>query len=182
MSFNKKLDYQEKKYLLNPTGFSNSNVGGDKNLPFVVSFFENNLGSNVIKTRSYKDSLGKLKIPFYLDYDISDEQVLFLKENTDLNYLILSKISFLEDFQNGGLTRANRKLLIGSEAGAISFIKILDIQKNEVFLEINCVGTIRLIEERDFYTNETKLQPTTFHKDSYELGEKAMKKLLRKIK
>ncbi len=107
---------------------------------------------------------------------------LFFKQNTNLDYLILSKISFLEDFKNGGLTKANRKLLIGSEAGAISFIKILDIKKNEVFLELNCVGTIRLQEERDFYTNEIKLQPTLFHKDFYELGEKAMKKLLKKIK
>ncbi|WP_088324824.1 hypothetical protein [Polaribacter tangerinus] len=39
LSFNKKLDYNDKTYLLNPTGFSNSKIEGSKHLPFVVSFF-----------------------------------------------------------------------------------------------------------------------------------------------
>jgi hypothetical protein len=69
-----------------------------------------------------------------------------------------------------------------SKSGAMSFIKIVDIKSNTVLLEMNCIGEVSVSENRDLATGEGKLQPKAIYKDSYALGEKTMKKLLKKIK
>tara|TARA_B110000238_G_scaffold150463_1_gene162264 strand:+ start:6691 stop:6870 length:180 start_codon:yes stop_codon:yes gene_type:complete len=58
-----------------------------------MEFFKNELGSNVIKNKDNNNKEGKLQIHF----DISDEQSTFLKENTSLFYIILTKIIYLSD-------------------------------------------------------------------------------------
>ena len=63
-TFNKKLDYNDKNYLLNPTSFDKSNFKNGYYLKNIVKFFKDKLGDNVIKNKDYKDSEGKLIIPF----------------------------------------------------------------------------------------------------------------------
>ena len=47
---------------------------------------------------------------------------------------------------------------------------------------MNCKGEISIQENKDMQTGELRLQPVSIHKNSYSLGEKTMKKLLKKIK
>ena len=69
-----------------------------------MEFFKNELGSNVIKNKDNNNKEGKLQIHF----DISDEQSTFLKENTSLFYIILTKIIYLSDLQSDPLSIKNR--------------------------------------------------------------------------
>ena len=66
-------------------------------------------------------------------------------------------------------------------AGALSFIKIMDVNNGEIVLEMNCISKASKHEDRyfDTYAKQYKLN---IHKDFYSLQEKTMKKLLKKIK
>ena len=135
-----------------------------------------------ILEKNYKDDKGKLVIPFPINFDITDEQVGFLKENTKLDYIILTKIVYLNEMNNVSLSNQNVKRLQTATAGAISFIKILDIKTNIALIEMSCTGDVTINEARNIETGIREFQPKAIHKESYSLGEKTMKKLLRKIK
>ena len=183
LSFNKKLDYDgTKTYLLNPTNFKGSSLRNGTELADIVNFFKDKLGEKVSKTRDYRDKQGKIKIPFIIKYNITNEEITFLKENTSFNYLILTKIMYLEELKENPVDFRDKRKFYKSRAGARSFIKILDIKNNNVLLEMSCSGEVSISENRDLDTGELKLSPISIHKDSYSLGEKTMKKLLKKIK
>ncbi|PIX12941.1 MAG: hypothetical protein COZ74_08870, partial [Flavobacteriaceae bacterium CG_4_8_14_3_um_filter_31_8] len=180
--FNKMLDRNNKKYLLNPTNVVKSNFSDGIYFPFVVEFFQDKLKSNVVRVNGYKNTEGKVIIPFPISYDIDQEEIKFLKNNTSIDYIILSKIDYLENIDKNNLTALNKKRLYSAKAGAISFLKILDIENNQVLIEMTCTADININENIDMDSGIRELQPITIHKDSYALGEKAMKKLLKKIK
>ncbi|WP_146092144.1 hypothetical protein [Polaribacter filamentus] len=182
LTFNKRLDYNNESYLLFPTSFGDSDFNNNANLNYVVDFFKEKLGNKISLKKDYKDDNGKLIIPFISGYNITDEEILFLKENTDLKYLILSKILYLKNLKDVSFPGNSKGRLNDSKSGAMSFIKIVDIKSNTVLLEMNCVGEVSVSENRDLATGEGKLQPKAIYKDSYSLGEKTMKKLLKKIK
>jgi hypothetical protein len=94
LTFNKRLAYNNESYLLFPTSFGDSDFNNNGNLNYVVDFFTEKLGNKITLKKDYK---GKLMIPFISGYNITDEEILFLKENTDLKYLILSKILYLNN-------------------------------------------------------------------------------------
>ncbi|TXD59437.1 hypothetical protein ES044_09865 [Polaribacter sp. IC066] len=107
-AFNEKLDYSEVSYLLNPTNFSGSKFSNGSNLENVVEFFQKKLGKKVTLKKNFKDKNGKLKIPFLINFDITDEEVRFLKSNTKLDYIILSKISYLNELDHTSLTQVSQ--------------------------------------------------------------------------
>lgn len=181
LTFNKKLDYNNKTYLLNETNFNNSKLANGSNLEQVTSFFKNKLKNNVTLKTKFRDADGKYVLPFHLQYEISKEQLQLLSKQTDFDYIILSKISYLE-FLNRDSLPNNRLRLTNTKAGAISSIKIIDIKKKEVFLEMSCTGDVYIRDNVNMYTGIREFQPIPIHKDSYSLGEKSMKKLLKKIK
>ncbi|WP_298778614.1 hypothetical protein [uncultured Polaribacter sp.] len=137
---------------------------------------------NVIKKNQYKNNIGKLCIPFSIDYDITNKNVQFLKQYTDFDYIILTKIQYLEELDKNTLTSLNKKRLSSSKAGAISFIKIFDIKNNQIFIEMSCTADVTINETRNIYSGIREFQPISIHKKSYDLGEKSMKKLLNRIK
>jgi hypothetical protein len=180
-TFNKRLDYNYKKYLLNPTQFGETNFNNSSNLDLVVEFFKNKLGTNVTLKKDFKDTNEKLLLPFIINYDFSKENMDYLHKNTNLNYIILTKILYLNDVENKPLSNIHKKKMYYAKSGAVSFIKIVDVKNRETVLEINCTGTVSKPDDRDFDTGEVKHR-LNIHKGSYSLGKKTMKKLLKKIK
>jgi hypothetical protein len=180
--YNKKLDNSDVHYVLNPTNYSNSNLSEGSYLESVVDFFNDKLKNKITLKNKYKDSNGKIVIPFPINFDITDEQVQFLKENTDLDYIILSKIVYLNEMNTASLSSLNVKRLQTASDGAISFIKVLDIKTNIALIEMSCAADVTINEARDIQTGVREFQSLTIHKDSYSLGDKTMKKLLKKIK
>lgn len=180
--YNKKLDNSDVHYVLNPTNYSNSNLGEGSYLKSVVDFFNDKLKNKITLKNKYKDENGKIVIPFSINFDITNEQVQFLKENTNLDYIILSKIVYLNEMNTASLSSLNIKRLQTASDGAISFIKVLDIKTNIALIEMSCAADVTINEARNIQTGVREFQPQTIHKDSYSLGDKTMKKLLKKIK
>jgi hypothetical protein len=181
-TFNKTLDYDNKKYLLNSTSINNSGLSSGLSFSYIDDFFDNQLKSNVINVKYLKNNKGKQSIPFLISYDITNEQITFLKNNTDIDYIILTRIQYLEKIDKNTLSSLNKKRFARSVAGAIASVKVLDIKTNTPLIEISCTTDVTNPEERNMYTNVKEFQPKAIHKNSYELGEKAMKKLLKKIR
>lgn len=182
LSFNKRLDRDNVKYLLNVTNLDKSKYSNGIYYPFIFDFFKETLKGNVEKVTKVKDETGKLKVAFPISYDITKENIQFLKNNTDFDYIILTKIEYLEELNQANLSSINSKRLRSSNAGAISHLKILDLRNQQLLIEMSCTGSVTINEERDLYDGVKEFQPTSIHKDSYEIGEKTMKKLLKKIK
>jgi hypothetical protein len=180
-TFNRRFDYNGKKYLLNPTQFGETNYNNSSNLDVVVQFFKNKLGTNVTLKKDFKDTNDKLLIPFIINYDFSNEKMDYLHKNTNLNYIILTKILYLNDVENKPLNNIHKKKMYYAKAGAVSFIKIVDVKNGETVLEVNCTGKVSKPDDRDFDTGEIKHR-LNLHKGSYSLGKKTIKKLLKKIK
>jgi hypothetical protein len=182
LTFNKRLNRNNSKYLLNVTNLDNSKFNNGTYYSFIFDFFKEELKENVVKVSKVKDGNGKLKIVLPINYDISIENIEFLKENTDFDFIILTKIQYLEELDKGALSPINSKRLSSSKAGAVSYLKILDLRNQQLLIEMSCTGDITINEARDLYDGVREFQPKAIHKDSYSLGEKAMKKLLKKIK
>ena len=186
-TFNKGLDYDGKKYLLNPVNFKSNELSKGTYLPIVTKFFKNKLGGNIYKNREYRDSEGRLKIPFDFNYEITDSQIAFLKLNTDLDYIILTKTLSLEQTKREKLNSVDKRRFQLASSGGISFIKIIDIKTNTTLLEMSCSATIIISNnmmselEAENQARQTK-QPFTIYKSSKSLKEKTMKKLLKRIK
>jgi len=181
LTFNKKLDNNNKKYLLNTTQFGDANIDVGNNLEHVVQFFKQKLDANVILKKDLKDADKKQLIPFLISYNISLEHLSFLKKNTDLDYVILTKVLDLSAVENNSLSNIHKKQLYRATAGAISFIKIIDVKNGETLLEMNCTGAVSNRKDTDIFTGEEQNR-IYLHKSSNTLGEKTMKKLLKRIK
>jgi hypothetical protein len=156
-TFNKRLDYNDKKYLLNPTQFGETNFNNSSNLDVVVQFFENKLGDNVTLKKDFKDNNDRLLIPFIINYDLSKDHIDYLHKITNLNYI-----------ENKPLSNIYKKKMYYAKAGAVSFVKIVDVKNGEIVLEINCTGKVSKPDDRDFDTGEIQ-HKLNIHKDSYYL-------------
>jgi hypothetical protein len=185
-TFNKSLDYDKKIYLLNPVNFKSNEFSKGTYLPIVTKFFKNKLGDNLYKNTEYRDSKGRLKIPFDFNYEITDSQIIFLKQNTDLDYIILTKILSLEQAKREKLNSVDKRRFQLASSGGISFIKIIDIKTNSTLLEMSCSATViisnNMMSELEAENQAIqRKQPFTIYKSSKKLKEKSIKKLLKKI-
>ena len=186
-TFSKDLDYDDKKYLLNPVNFKSNELSRGTYSPIVTKFFKKKLGDNLFKNLEYRDNKGRLKIPFDFNYEITDSQVAFLKQNTDLDYIILTKTLDIKQAKREKLNSVDKKRFQLARTGGISFIKIIDIKTNNVLLEMSCSATV-IITKKMMLELEAENhvmppnQPFSIYKSSKKLREKSMKKLLKKIK
>jgi hypothetical protein len=184
---NRRLDYDGKKYLLNPTNYKTNELSKGVYLPIVTTFFKKKLGENVYKNLEYKDDHGKLLIPFDFNYEITDSQLTFLKQHTDLDYIILTKTLSLEQAKIEKLNRVDERRIKIAKTGGISFIKIIDLKTNSLLLEVSCSATVvinRSMQADLEAENQNRAPNQRFwiYKSSKKLRAKSMKKLLKKIK
>jgi hypothetical protein len=173
--------------LLNPVNFKSNELSKGAYLQIITKFFKNKFGDNLYKNRAYRDSEGRLKIPFDFNYEITDSQIAFLKQNTDLDYIILTKTLSLEQAKREKLNSVDKRHFQLASSGGISFIKIIDIKTNSTLLEMSCSATIIISNNRmsELETENQSIQIRqlfTIYKSSKKLKEKSMKKLLKKIK
>ena len=187
VTFNKGLNYDGKKYLLNPTNYKKNELSKGIYSPFITKFFKKKLGGNLYKNIEVKDTNGKLLIPFDFNYEITDSQLAFLKQNTDIDYIILTKKLSLENAKNEKLNNVDERLFKLAKTGGISFIKIIDIKTKSTFIELSCSATVivnrnMLVDLEVENSKRAPKQQFSIYKSSKKLREKTMKKLLNKIK
>ncbi|TVZ55399.1 hypothetical protein OD91_0646 [Lutibacter sp. Hel_I_33_5] len=186
-TFNKGLDYDGKKYLLNPTNYKTNELSKGIYSPIITKFFKKKLGGNLYENLEVKDDNGKVLIPFDFNYEITDSQIAFLKQNTDLDYIILTKMLSLEHAKNEKLNRVDERRFKLARTGGISFIKILDIKTKSVLIELSCSATVivnrNMLEDLEAENqNRAPKQQFSIYKSSKKLREKSIKMLLKKMK
>ncbi|WP_299014034.1 hypothetical protein [uncultured Polaribacter sp.] len=171
-------------YILNATKEYTDKGLRSKNMPEVVGYFKKRLNQNLIIKKDLKDNRGKYVLPFDIPYKVSKQDLTFLKEATNLDFLILSKIEYLELLNKESLSQKNKVRLFSALSGAIATIKIIDLQNNEVVLEMSCTASVgdsqTAFPEVDEFGIE-ELESIPIYKSAVTLGKKAMKRLLKKI-
>lgn len=173
LTIGKKIDFSQGKFIIVPTTFSKNEKGNE--LEFVFDFFKHTLKENVIKTRYVRDSNGREKFPFNINYDNGLENIEVLASVcTGYQFIVLTKTVYMEESRNIS-AGSNYILNSDTKAGAISYIRVLDLENKNVYFEMACSAHVNITEEEDRGLGN-------IHKNSYQLGEKTMKKILKKLK
>ena len=169
----KKIDFSQGKFLIAPTTFKKNIRGGE--LEYVFDFFKQKLKDNVTKTRYLKDGKGREKFPFNINYDNGLEEIELLAAICKgYHFLVLTKTMYMGESRDI-VAGSDYKLNSDTKSGAISFMKVLDLENKNVYFEMACSGDVNITEEHDIGMGN-------IHLDSYELGEKTMKKILKKLR
>lgn len=180
---NKSID-KNKTYYLASTIYYESFPKRNNN-ESVRKYFKGKLKNNLIIENQLKDKEGKLVLLNQLDYDVTKNNLNVLSDRIVVDFIILSKIEYLEFLDKSNLSKNNNARLISALAGAIASIKIIDVNNNEVVLEMSCTASVNDSKyhfEEAIDNQGPVIETTPVYKQSFSLGEKAMKKLLKKIK
>lgn len=181
---NKRIN-ENKTYLLNTTSFFTSKGINQQYEETISNYFKKKLNQNLKLKNQLKDNQNKYVLPFDIPYDIKEGDIDLLLERTNLDFIILSKIEYLEFLDKQNLSQNNKSRLFSALSGSIASIKIIDLKNREVVLEMSCTASIS--DTKSHFSDEevhqlTDLNRIPIHNNSFSLSEKAMKKLLRKIK
>lgn len=178
--FNTKLDKnKDVSYLLNTTQLNYKSSYIDTYNEQLIEFFSNELGNNTVLKANYKDGDGKIKIPFTLEFDLTDSNIELLQKTTNLDYVILSKI--LNPSQINNLAYPQYKDLRFNEdllGGSVVFFKIFDIKNNKIFLDMRCKSSVYDLDDFNF---DTKSYEEDTRINSYKNEDKLIKKCFKKI-
>ncbi|TMM28770.1 hypothetical protein FDT66_12745 [Polaribacter aestuariivivens] len=175
----------ENIYILNKTNIQTESGFKTENLENVQDFFKRKLDNNVTFDYLLKDSNNNLLLKTVFPYEISDSDLKILESSTNFDFIILSKIEYLEYLDKKNLSKNNNARLISALAGAVATVKIIDLKNKEVFLEMSCTASVNDANyhfEEALDNQNPVISTIPVYKKSISLGEKAMKKLLRKIK
>ncbi|PCH75738.1 MAG: hypothetical protein COB98_08355 [Flavobacteriaceae bacterium] len=173
LTIGKTIDYTQGKFIIAPTTFNRTDKGIE--LEYVYEFFKHKLKENATKTRYIKDRNGREKFPFNINYDNGLENIDVLATFCqEYQFLVLTKTVYMHESRD---IHAGSDYVLNSDtrAGAISYIKVLDLENKNVYFEMACSADVNITEEEDRGLGN-------MHKNSYKLGEKTMKKILKKIK
>tara|TARA_R110001606_G_scaffold372747_1_gene529897 strand:+ start:2215 stop:2877 length:663 start_codon:yes stop_codon:yes gene_type:complete len=181
---NKKINL-ENSYILNQTNIQTVNGFRVENLETVQDYFKKKLDNNVIFASLLKDNNDKKLLKSVFPYEISNSDLKILGKSTNFNFVILSKIEYLGYLEKQSLSKKNNARLISALSGAIASIKIIDLDTFEVVVEMSCTASVN---DSKYHFEEAidhqgpVIGTIPIHKNSFSLGKKAMKKLLKKIK
>ena len=173
LTIGKTIDYTQGKFIIAPTTFKKNKKGIE--LDCIFDFFKLKLKDNVTKTRYIKDSNGREKFPFNINYENGLENIDVLVALCEgYQFLVLTKTVYMHESRD---IHAGSDYVLNSDtrAGAISYIKVLDLENKNVYFEMACSAHVNITQEEDRGLGN-------LYKNSYVLGEKTMLKILKKIR
>ena len=171
-TFTKGMDFTKGNFLLAPTILSNKKEL-DKN---TLTFFKKRLKKRLTITSDLKNNQGKYLIPFNVKFDLTKKELDILKEASNYDYLIVSKIISLDESRNIGLRKyRNTKLNSNHKSGGEAILRIYDLNSLSSIIEIECLGTV-LLSEEDRHNNDY------LYLNSNYIGHKALEKNSKKLK
>ncbi|WP_299669002.1 hypothetical protein [uncultured Polaribacter sp.] len=181
---NKRINVKD-NYILNVISVQTQNGFRKQNLKSVQEYFSNKLDNNVSFVNQVRDKNGKILLKSSFPYNISKTDLEILSKTTNFDFIILSKIEYLEFLDKKSLSQNNKARLISASAGAIATVKIIDLKNNDVILEMSCTASVN--DPKYHFEEEIDHQGPVIgtipvHRNSFNLAKKAIKKLLKKIK
>jgi hypothetical protein len=179
------LDYNKNvKYLVNPTQQNYLATSTDSYNEHLISFLKDELKNQTYSKENYKDVDGKIVIPFILDYDLSQDYKDNLKQTTDLDYIVLTKILNANQINNPNYPKyKDLKYRSNVLAGSVVFFKIVDVKNNTKAIEIRCKSAVYDDLDFNFNTNsyEDDGKIATYSSENH-LVKKCFKRIFRRIK
>ncbi|WP_296637896.1 hypothetical protein [Polaribacter sp.] len=172
------------KYLINTTQKSHFARRNDFYNQHLVDFFKDELSQEIYDKSNYKDSLGRMIVPYILDYNLPKEYKALFQQKTDLDYVVLTKILSANEINNSNLGQYRHlKYRSNFLAGSVVFFKIIDVKNNTTALEISCKSAVYDDLDFNFETNsfEDDVRIAT-HQSEKQLIKKCFKSILRRIK
>ncbi|WP_438972908.1 hypothetical protein [Polaribacter sp.] len=179
------LDYNDNvKYLVNTTQENYVANHTDFYNEYVLNFFRDEFKNKFYSKVNYKDSNGKIVIPFTLDYKLSQEYINNLKQITDLDYIVLTKILSANQINNSNDFQYNNlKYKSNVLAGSVVFFKIIDIINNRKVIELRCKSAVYDNPKFNFNTNSYEDDnKIALYTNEEQLIKKCFKIIFRRIK
>ncbi len=179
------LDYNDNvKYLVNTTQENYVAKNTDFYNEYVLNFFRDEFKNQSYSKVNYKDSNGKIVIPFTLDYKLSQEYINNLKQITDLDYIVLTKILSANQINNSNDFQYNNlKYKSNVLAGSVVFFKIIDIINNRKVIELRCKSAVYDNPKFNFNTNSYEDDnKIALYTNEEQLIKKCFKRIFRRIK
>ncbi len=176
-SFAKTIDYSKGNWLLIPISSTSYGFNEDASYALLKNFLYSKLDKRLKVSNELKDSNNKYVIPFDLEFDKINENFSDLRNLTNCDYVITSKISYLDDSYNIDVNenhkKGNLKKREYKSACKISLIAY-DLKSEKEIFNLDCLGYIWISDNNE--------RAVSIYQTSKSASLGVMKKILKKIK
>lgn len=176
-SFAKKIDFSRGNWLLTPITSTSFGTNENASHDLLKEFLTSKLGDRLKISNKLRDKDNKYLIPFDVDFDNLKEHSNSLKEISKCDYLISSKVFYLDDTRDIGVRKNHRTQNLkksGYKSACKISLVVYDLKtENEIF-SLDCLGYIWVDDEHE---GGLKIYQT-----SKSASADVMRKLIKKIK
>ena len=175
-SFARSIDFSRGNWLLMPISSTSFGINEDGSYNLLKEFLTSKLGSRLVISNELKDKNNKYLIPFNIDLGNLKENINFLKKSSKCDFLISSKIYYIDDTRNIGVGRDYKnKNLKGNGYKSACKISIIayNLKTEEEIFNLDCLGYIWIDDELD--------EGLPIYQTSKSASYSVMTKIIRKL-
>ncbi len=176
-SFAKNIDLSRGNWLLTPISSTSFGINEDASYNLLKEFLTSKLGDRLKTSSKLKDKNNKYLIPFNIDFDNLKENISFLKKSSKCDYIISSKVYYLDDTRDIGMGqyRKNKNLKSNGYKSACKIsIIAYDLKTEEEIFNLDCIGYIWIDDELD--------EGLKIYQTSKSASADVMTKIIKKLK
>jgi hypothetical protein len=174
-SFAKTIDFSKGKWLYTPTISSSFSKNDKASSEMLKEYLHSNLNDRFMEFRDLKDSNGKYMYPIEINFDNISENLNSLKTISEYDYIVTSKMFYLEDTDAIGIGKKHRNGKLKSseyKSGCKGVLIIYDLKTGKEVFNMACTGYIK-IEDSNTGIN--------VYQASKSSSLKVMRKMIKKI-
>lgn len=151
-SFAKKIDFSRGNWLLTPVTSTSYGINEKVANDLLQEFLTSKLRNRLKISNKLKDQNNKYLFPFDLDFDNLKNNFSTIKELSKCDYLISSKIFYLDDTSDIGVRQNHRTQNLKNSgyksACKISFV-VHDLKTEKEIFNLDCLGYVWVNDEID---------------------------------
>jgi hypothetical protein len=176
-SFAKNIDLSRGNWLLTPISSTSFGINEDASYNLLKEFLTSKLGNRLKISSKLKDKNNKYLMPFNINFDNLKENISFLKKSSKCDYIISSKVYYLDDTRDIGVGqyRKNKNLKSNGYKSACKIsIIAYDLKTEEEIFNLDCLGYIWVDGELD--------EGLKIYQTSKSASADVMTKIIKKLK
>jgi hypothetical protein len=176
-SFAKNIDLSRGNWLLTPISSTSFGINEDASYNLLKEFLTSKLGNRLKISSKIKDKNNKYLMPFNINFDNLKENISYLKKSSKCDYIISSKVYYLDDTRDIGVGqyRKNKNLKSNGYKSACKIsIIAYDLKTEEEIFNLDCLGYIWVDGELD--------EGLKIYQTSKSASADVMTKIIKKLK
>jgi hypothetical protein len=176
-SFAKNIDLSRGNWLLTPISSTSFGINEDASYNLLKEFLNSKLGDRLKISSKLKDKNNKYLMPFNINFDNLKENISYLKKSSKCDYIISSKVYYLDDTRDIGVGqyRKNKNLKSNGYKSACKIsIIAYDLKTEEEIFNLDCLGYIWVDGELD--------EVLKIYQTSKSASADVMTKIIKKLK